>query len=461
MGHPLRAAEEPERLPGGPRMMMPRQYQVSAIEAVRGQFRAGKRAIVLVSPTGSGKSCMGAMMVSGHVQKSGRVIWLAHRTELRSQAVSTLEAFGVDVGRDGLNPSAPAQVCSIQALHRRREIPEGTMVVVDECHHTPSGGQGWSEIVRAYRAAGATIIGLTATPERSDGQGLEAFEAIVCAAQISELTKLGHLVPLRIKRPTKLLRKNTIAQAPVDAYLEHARGRSAIVFAPHLAAGDAYAAEFRQLGIDADVVTGKTPLELRVTTLGRFAIGRLRVLINVGVLVEGFDSPRCDCVIIARGVGTPGLLIQMAGRALRPHPGKRDALLIDLRGVTHALGRPDADAEYSLSGEGIALTGARAGERMCRVCGLPMGDAVICSECGKSTEMVTPRAVGEKLVDWHEVLAQDPPDKRVARLAKWIREGREKGHKPGAVRFKFRAVYGYHASADMIARAEALLRGGS
>jgi DNA repair protein RadD len=439
----------------------PREYQTRALDAVRAQFQAGKRAVLVVSPTGSGKSTVGAMMAAGHVARKGHVLWVSHRIELQAQAAETLRGFGLDVGHQGLFPSAPTQVVSIQKLSRRREVPDGmSLCIFDEAHHLADKSD-WAEIPRHYLGAGARVVGLTATPSRGDGLALEGFDALVVAAQISELQKLGHLVPLRVRRPGKLLRKDTIAQSPVDAYLAECRGRSAVVFAPHVKAAEQYTAEFRQLGIDAELVTGETPYEVRAASIGRFAIGRLRVLVNVAVLTEGWDAPRCDAVILARSCGSPGLLIQMAGRALRPHPGKRDALLVDLRGVTHALGRPDADADYSLTGEGIALKGSRAGERMCRVCGLPLGEATVCPECGRGTELVVPKPVGEKLVDWHEVLAKDPPDKRVARLAKWIREGREKGHKPGAVRFKFRAVYGYHASADMIARAEALLRGQS
>src|SRR6516164_7766864 len=90
--------------------MQPRPFQSRALESCRAQFRAGKKAVLLVSPTGSGKTCMGAMMVASHVARGGKVSWLAHRIELVDQAAATLRGFGLAVGARGLAASAPVQV---------------------------------------------------------------------------------------------------------------------------------------------------------------------------------------------------------------------------------------------------------------------------------------------------------------------------------------------------------------
>ena len=437
--------------------MTPRPFQLRALESCRAQVRSGKKAIVLVSPTGSGKTVMGAMAVASHVVRGGRVAWLAHRSELVDQAVSTLERFGLLVGARGRNGTAPVQVCMRQTIASRGTAPDATMVVSDECHHD-GDHVGWSDTIRTYLGAGAFVLGLTATPERGDGAALEAYEAIVVGAQIRELQELGLLVPLRIRSPSKPLGSRYIAQKPVDAYLSAARGRSAVVFAPHLKAADDYCAEFRSLGVSAKVVSGDTPQAERDATLRLFANGTLPVVVNVNVLTEGFDAPRCSCVIVARGCGSQGLWIQMVGRALRPARDKVDALLLDLRGLTHIHGRPDADREYSLDGEGIQLAGGNPVlARMCKVCGAPLGDSLTCLECGKEHEQVTPKATGEALTDWREVIRADAPDKRAERLARWMRAGKAKGHKPQAVMFKYKAVYGHWPDAIVRAKAEAMV----
>jgi superfamily II DNA or RNA helicase len=400
---------------------------------------------------------MGAMMVASHVARGGKVSWLAHRIELVDQAAATLESFGLSVGSRGRGASAPVQVGMVQTMVRRGAAPDATLVIADECHHHGES-VSWSDLLRAYLGGGAHVVGLTATPSRADGQALHGFDALVVAAQIRELQALGLLVPLKIKAPGKTLGSKYIAQSPVDAYLENARGRSAVVFAPHIKAAEDYERDFRALGVTARIVTGETDDRERADTLSQFSRGLLPVVINVMVLTEGFDAPICSCVIVGRGCGSPGLWIQMVGRGLRPSPGKRDCLLLDLRGLTHLHGRPDADREYHLDGEGITLAGgAPVTERLCKVCGCPLGAETTCPECGKEHELVTPSATGEKLVDWREVLSQDPPDKRASRLAKWMREARDKGWKPAAVMFKYKAVYGHWPDSNTRARAEGML----
>ena len=90
--------------------MTPRPFQLRALESCRAQVRAGKKAIVLVSPTGSGKTVMGALAVASHVARGGRVAWLAHRSELVDQATATLERFGLLVGARGRRTTSSPRI---------------------------------------------------------------------------------------------------------------------------------------------------------------------------------------------------------------------------------------------------------------------------------------------------------------------------------------------------------------
>ena len=384
--------------------MTPRPFQSAAIAAVGAEFKAGKMGVVLVSPTGSGKTFMGSYMVRALVAQGKRVAWGAHRGELVTQAADTLTSMGVDVGVDGLSPNAPVQIGTYQSWVSRGAAPDADWFVPDECHHL-ADKVGWQEIQKAYRDAGKRTLGLTATPARGDGRALALFDGLVVAAQVRQLQGLGLLVPLRIKRPGSRMGKDRIAQRPADAYVEHAAGRSTVVFAPHIKAAEQYVDDFRGLGVEAQIVTGKTSDEDRKALLARFDSGALPVVVNVQVLTEGWDAPRCSCVILGRGCGSQALYIQMTGRALRPHASKTDAMLIDLRGVSYDLGRPDEDREFSLDGEGIKLARpASKGERMCKVCQEPLGDLVVCPnpDCATINEMVVPVATGAPLVDWRE-----------------------------------------------------------
>lgn len=289
-------------------------------------------------------------------------------------------------------------------------------VLTHNCHHL-GDEQLWEGIGRGYLDAGRLVLGLTATPARSDGRALPIFNALVVAAQIRELIEMGWLVPLRWRGPSATLASQKIARDPWDAYDDEARGRCAVVFAPNLRAAQAYVAGFEARGVSVALVDGKMKRSARDAALLAHRIGKVDVLVNVNLLLEGWDNPRCDCVIMARACGAPVLWIQAVGRGMRPHCGcgklargeacsclKRDCLLLDLRGIAHELGRPDAEATYSLDGAGIVLAqdAALGGERLCKVCKVPMPPPpeMVCPQCGKDHSPKVPKSVNAPLTDW-------------------------------------------------------------
>lgn len=439
-----------------------RPYQHRAIAAIRQAAAQGARAILAVSPTGSGKTTIASELVRRAVERGARVLWLAHRAELVEQAFDRLELFGLQAGviaaapTRPCNPFLPVQVAMIQTLLARQTRPEADVIIWDEAHHAPS--DEWSALARDY--ASARLVGFTATPERSDGRGLgNIYDRLVVVAQVRELVADGHLVPTDIRRPASRLRPGQIAQRPVDAYQRLAAGRRAIVFSPSVLAANLHADEFRAAGVPAEVVHGNTPAAERVAVLERFRSGAVRVLLNVYVLTEGFDVPETDCVILARGCGTAGTYLQMVGRGLRPATGKADCIVIDLHGVSHVHGKPEDDRSYSLDGKGIrgASDMEVDGQGSCRVCGAPIEPGEACGECGTEPKQLTaPKVAGVELVKYAAKRAEDD-DRRAATLARWIREARARGYKPGFVRAKYRAVYGAPPTQAVEEAARALL----
>jgi DNA repair protein RadD len=414
-----------------------RDYQLRAIVGARAEVRRGNRSVLLVSPTGSGKTAIGSEIVRSAVERGGRVLWLAHRVELLAQAADRLEKCGLTVGV--LAPSAgtrahafaPVQGASIQTLRARGELPQASVVVFDEAHHYVA--RDWGELAKAY--ASALRIGLTATPERGDGVGLgELFDAIVVVASIRELTDAGHLVPISVVGPPRPLRPKEIAQRPVDAYLASAPGRRCVVFSPHVRAAVEHACEFRGGGVPCVTVFGDMGAAERTRNLQEYESGRVNVIVNVNVLTEGWDSPATSACILARGYGTPGQMLQAVGRILRPARGKTDAILIDLRGVTHEKmhGPPDADRFYSLDGKGIRQTEEEATQRLCSVCSAPLGPDGSCPDCQRPvSQLEAPKVVGIELVKYASV-RKDTPEQQAARIARWILDVRSKRKKDGS-----------------------------
>ncbi len=440
-----------------------REYQRVAIDKLRLSYKSGKRAPLLVSPTGTGKTCMLSFAACGQVARGGTVNWYAHRRELITQAADTLRKFGLEVGAFGVGLSHPVQVIGVQGALARGEVRECTMAAFDEAHHFASAAETWVTLLNAHRSA--IILGATATPARGDGSALDGYDDIVTVAQVAELVDLWRrdptqgLVPMTVLRPGHQLGKGRIAQLPVDAYIQHGAGRRMALFAPHVKAAEEFAQQFRDKGIPCGVVHGKTPTDERDDTLYRFARGDIKVVANVYVLTEGWDLPACDIVAIARPVGSAQMMLQMAGRARRPAPGKTECLLLDLRGVTHdpLIGGPDDDRIYSLHGEGMTRKGL-TGPRMCGVCKRELGaDEMVCGECGREVpELETPKATNDPLVKW-AAKRRESVDQQVVQLVRWMRKFPDK--KDGFYRHRFAAVYGNAPAPELIASARVMAGG--
>ena len=439
-----------------------RDYQRDAIAKARREMAAGRRRVVLVLPTGAGKTRTASAIVQSAIAKGTRVLWLAHRTELVDQAAETLGGFGLEVGvvaassRRRAAPDALVQVASVQTLVARDgHRPPAGLIVWDEAHHASDAAECWAGLLDAY--PGVAMIGLTATPERGDGAGLAPlFNGLVVGATVRQLTEAGHLVPCEVIRPASELEPGQIAQDPVTAYRDHAGGRQAILFARTVEEAARYAAALQAAGTRAECVTAQTPPADRGAALTLFRRGVVRVLCNVYVLTEGTDLPCAEVCILARGAGSAGIYVQMVGRVLRPAPGKRGALLIDLRGVSHRHGAPEEERLYSLEGRGMRL----AVTARCRVCQqeLPGGYPCECGYAPTAGDAAETEVVGVPLVKFARMIAQGP-QQRQETLERWVRRALDAGHRPASVRHRWRAVYGEELSAARLMAAVAAAGG--
>jgi DNA repair protein RadD len=440
-----------------------RDYQLAAIDAVRRAAAAGARRICLVMPTGAGKTRTCAELVRRAIERGGHALWLAHRAELVDQAAEALSALGLRVGAicdratADPQPHARVQVATVQTLIARGERPRASLIIPDEAHHYAA--ETFAQLLADY--PDAYVVGPTATPERGDGIGLGAvYQRVVVGARVSELVRLGHLVPAEVIAPRERLRSGQIAQRPVDAYLAHARGLRAVCFSGSVPIAAEHVEGFRAAGVRAALLTGETPWSDRRQLLADLRTGKLQVLCNVHVATEGFDVPAIGAIILARGFGSPGPYLQAVGRALRPATGKTSATILDLTGTTHVHGHPEDDRQYSLEGRGIRrdVDVGGAAQPYCRVCGAPIVSGTACAECGTlPREQKPPKVVGEPLVRY-AAKRREAPDLRAATLRRWVHEGQARGYKPGWARAKYKAVYGSSPSIDVerMARGSAL-----
>jgi superfamily II DNA or RNA helicase len=249
------------------------------------------------------------------------------------------------------------------------------------------------------------------------------------------------------------LKSREILARPVDAYQLRTPGQLAVCFGPTVEACNRFVDEFRGLGVAAEVLHAKSTD--RAEVLARWRRRETLVVCNVGIVSEGFDLPSIECVILARSVGTCGFYLQTTGRGLRPAPGKTRCTLLDLSGAAHLHGSPTCDRVYSLEGKGIGRAGvAMPATTLCSVC----GTAPPC-ECGEreQTEMsITGKA--SDLRPWVIAMRAESDDRRIERLARWIKQGSEKGYRDGWALNKFRGVYAGAPSAQIVEAARAKAR---
>lgn len=377
-------------------MLNLRDYQEEAVEAVVTEARRGVRRQLVVLPTGAGKTILAAALSQ---QAHGRVLMLVHRDELVQQSVEKFgyiwpeQAIGV-VKAERDEHDRRVVVASIQTLaHKQRRDrlskDEFSLVIADESHHAVS--PSWRAVLEDLgllpdTAPGRLLLGITATPMRGDGIGLKGvFEKIVYRRSISDLVRAGYLADvkgIRVRTAVDLGKIRTVRgdfqakdlslavdtprrnELIVDAYRKHGEGRRAVAFTVDIAHAQHIAEAFREGGFRADWVSGELPIEERRERLRRLREGEIDVLANCQVLTEGWDEPSISCLIMARPTKSTGLYIQMAGRGLRPYPGKDYCLVMDVTDNAHdicALGSLEGDdADFANGRQTDGLDGGGA-----------------------------------------------------------------------------------------------------
>jgi DNA repair protein RadD len=353
-----------------------RPYQVDAVARIEATIAAGVRRLVLVLPTGGGKTTIAGSLVQRALARGQRVLFLAHRRELIVQAYQRLLGMGLSVEQVGIvmandrrrRPGAAVQVASIDTL-RRRARPLADVVFVDECHRALAAS--YREIAKDY--PDAIHLGLTATPYRADGKGLgDAYDELITVATPRQLIVEGYLVEPRVftvppsQRPNlsglrvargdyaareldDAMNRQALVGNIVEHWHRHAGGARTVVFAVSIAHSRHITERFRDAGVAAEHLDGATPTPERDAILGRLDRGETLVVSNCGVLCEGWDQPSVKCAVLARPTKSPGLYLQQAGRILRPW-NDTAAVILDHAGCAHEHGLPQDEREFSLEG---------------------------------------------------------------------------------------------------------------
>ena len=418
-----------------------RVYQLRAVEAVRDAFGRVRR-VLLVLPTGAGKTHTAAALIARAHARGRRCLFLVHRREIVRDTACRLQAAGIPCGvvmAGERATDAPVQVASVQTIAARELHPPADLLIWDEAHHVAA--DTWRTIAAQY--PGAYHLGLTATPVRSDGQGLrDAFDELVVGSTIAELVGLGVLAPVDVVGPAR--RQSQLSMAPFEAWQQHAGGRPTVAFCATIAESRDLVAALTEQGVAAAHVDGDTSRRRRDAILEDFAAGRLDVVSNVAVLTEGWDCARAEVILLARGCDSPGTLLQTIGRGRRygADPSKR-CLLVDLCGAVHQHGMPDAPRDWTLDGLRAPAKGSADAIRQCPECGAVYLVAEHPRAC-PAGHVPPPQPVREvKPAQVSRITSTVPRAELQAEFDRLSQLARERRWKPNAVPVLFKQRFGF------------------
>jgi superfamily II DNA or RNA helicase len=321
-----------------------RDYQTEARQAVTDGFKSTQRGL-MVLPTGAGKNYVACSLIDAWAPK--KCLFLADRNELISQPWDALLQFagisaGVEKAEDHCEETDRVVVGSIQSMIRRYQSfrpDRWDYVIADEAHLSMS--DSWQTVLK-YFGQHARILGMTATPFRTDGQSLMKFyEAEFYRKTIDDLQSQGWLVPLEIENMGEGIDVNdlTIKKGVegkkfdeqevanrIEPHLERiARellnrfsDRCTLAFLPVIEISKKFNEIAIAVGLRSTHVDGKDPD--RKAKLEQFKRGELQLLTNSQLVHTGFDAPACSATLNLTPMFSTVRYQQIVGRSTRPYP---------------------------------------------------------------------------------------------------------------------------------------------
>lgn len=358
---------------------MLRDYQLASLDKSSDRLAQGVNRQLIVMATGLGKAVLFATLRSHH-QFQKKVMVLVHREELAAQAADKLHRWnpglmvGTEMASSYAAPFDTHVVASVPTLgreHSRRlasfHSDDYDCIVSDEAHH--STAPQWQRVLSHFglMEPGGRILslGLTATPNRSDGTGLRVcFDEIIYDMSIDAGIQRGFLVDLRCWRITSSSNLDSVHTTAGDlnqkelgkevntpkrnalivkSWALHAKDLKSVAFCVNVQHALDLAEAFKALGVPAEAIWAEDPE--RAVKLKRHRAGELDVLCNCGILTEGYDDPGIECIILARPTKSSLLLTQMLGRGTRlpegcgnisevGECGKKSCLILDIADLT-------------------------------------------------------------------------------------------------------------------------------
>lgn len=389
-------------------MFQLRDYQNEAVRSIWDYYIAGNTGNPVVAmPTATGKSLVIAELIRTVLMTytDQRILVLTHVKELIEQnfdkmsrlwPTAPIGIFSAGLGRRDYKQSVIfGGIASV--AKRAKLFMKTNLVLIDECHLVSDDDTTmYRKLIDQLLEFNPElkVIGFSATPFRlglgmiTDGglftdvccdmTGPEAFRRFIAA---------GYLCPLIPKRTQTKMdltglhlrggefidaelgerfgRDAALTRAALEETWHQAQGRRKwLIFATSIEHTGMIVDMLRHMGVAAEAVHSQMTTAERDRNIAAFRSGAIRALVNKNILTTGFDDPEIDCIVMLRPTQSPGLWVQMLGRATRPAPDKPNALVLDFAGNTAALGPIDDPRLPTRKGPGVG----EAPSKVCEVC---------------------------------------------------------------------------------------------
>jgi DNA repair protein RadD len=363
-----------------------RDYQREAVNRVLGFFRKKREPILVVLPTGAGKSLVIAELAR---LAKGRVLVLAHVKELVEQNHQKYTSYGLSAGiySAGLGKKDHASKAifgSVQSIARAPDefFEDFSLLVIDECHRVAEDGETqYQTIIKKLRDRNPDlcILGLTATPfrlgvgwiyEYSQSGELKSeqpkfFKQSVFELPLSSMIRNRYLTPpVKVDIPVTSYDFSELTESDrpftageIEEVLKSQKRLTPLIIRNIMDITERYHRQGVMIfsasvkhaeeilsylpADDARLIIGDTDRAERHATIEDFKQRKFKYLVNVSVLTTGFDAPHVDVIAILRPTESNSLYQQIVGRGLRLSEGKTDCYVLDYTGMGHDIYAPE------------------------------------------------------------------------------------------------------------------------
>lgn len=329
-----------------------RPYQEVAVERSMALLAEGKKSLLIMA-TGTGKTIVFSEIIRR--MKDRRSLVIAHREELIDQAIDKIsKQTGYRPGKEKAHEAADLQdrvvVGSVQSMQNSRlaRWPRAHfgLVVIDEAHHTTA--KSYRNLIGHFEAS--NLLGVTATPDRADSKQLgEIYTDIAFQYPLHQAIKDGYLCRIVGRRVRDFninlsdlkivagdFQEGDLAKvlgeyiAPLaHSIKEETHDRKTLVFMPNVDSSRLMSDTLVALGLKSAWISGGTDTNERRDILYRFSRGMITHVVSCNVLLEGFDEPSVDAIVMLRPTGSRAIYAQAVGRGTRLHPGKDHLRLVE------------------------------------------------------------------------------------------------------------------------------------